>query len=569
MIDQLLFTISAIFALVIILAFFLHLLRQPMIIAYLLTGIIVGPLILNLVENYNDFFQTFAHLGVILLLFAVGLGLNLSYLRTIGRVAVITGIGQLVFTVTIGWLLLTLLDFSAVSALYLAIALTFSSTIIIIKLLSEKSDTQSVYGRHVIGLLLVQDLIAIMLLMFLPLFSHLGPDLGARFFQLALKVVLVGVSLALVTRFALPPLLKKIGTSGEFLFVFTVAWCLGVASIMRWVGFPWEIGAVLAGIPLSSSTHHYEIVSRIKPLRDFFIILFFIILGSQISLTGLQTVLWPGIILSAFILIGNPLILFWLYRWLGFTRRNSFLIGLTAAQVSEFGFILLFMGETLKAVSQREVAIFTFVALTTICVSSYLILYNDKLYRLCKPRADRLLGRDAQVELREKPLNYPIWIFGYHRMGWKVCQNLLRAKLNFGVVDYSVSAIEKLRARHLPAFFGDASDVDFLAELPLHKARLIISTIPEYNDQITLLEYLKKVNPKATIICNLYHTKHLHDLYAAGADYIVLPHLLGGEFLGQILNKKTLSKRYLNQLKLEQAAELTLEPVTQYRVITD
>ncbi len=560
MIDQILLNISLVFGLTILLAFIISWLRQPLIIAYILTGIVAGPLLFNLVENFQDFFGTFARLGVILLLFAVGLDLNLSYLKNIGRVAIITGVGQTIFTIIFAFLILFCLDFPLVPGLLLAVAMTFSSTIIILKLLHDKGDAESVYGRYTIGLMLVQDVIAIALLIVLPFIGASPEAISNQLFIMAGKTVLTIILLYPTTKYLLPSILKRIGTSGEFLFIFTIAWCMGIASLVHWAGLSWEIGAIVAGISLGSSIYHYEIASRVKPLRDFFIIIFFVILGSEMELAGLSSILLPGILLSLFVLIGSPIILYLLFRKLKFTRRNSFLAGVTAAQVSEFGFILLFLGKELGQISSRELNVFTFTALTTIFVSSYLICYNYQLYKIAKPIFKKFFGKDKINTVEEKALDYPVWLFGYHRMGWKISQGLSRSKLSFGVVDYNPQAVYKLRKRKIPAFFGDGADVEFLAELPLNKAKLIISTIPEYQDQIALLEHIRKINKKATVICNLYHTKYLDELYAAGANYVILPHLLGGEFLSRILRHKGWTKGTFAQLRRQQKEELKLQP---------
>ena len=278
MIENIFLQISILLGITVSIAFIVRLLRQPLMIAYIVAGIIAGPVFLNVIHGDSSSFQAFAELGVVLLLFLVGLSLDFKYIRRVGKVAVVAGVGQVLFTGVIGWLLLTALGLGTFEALYLSIAITFSSTIIIIKLLSDKQDLESVYGRFTVGLLLVQDVIAITVMILFKTFFSGNGTWGALSIFLLKGGVLVAV-IYFLARVLLPPLLNKVANSGEFLFLFTIAWCFGISSLVYWFGFSLEIGAVMAGISLGSSKYSLEIGSKIRPLRDFFIVLFFIILG--------------------------------------------------------------------------------------------------------------------------------------------------------------------------------------------------------------------------------------------------------------------------------------------------
>jgi len=551
------FNISIILGVTVALAFLMRLLRQPLLVAYLAAGIICGPLLLDVIGANHTFFETFAQFGVVLLLFAVGLGLNFSYLKRIGKIAFVAGLGQFAFTAIIGWLLLTVMHFSLFPALYLAIAMTFSSTIIVIKLLADKHDSESVYGRYTIGLMLVQDAIAVGLLLLLPALQ-VQSDLVVVLLTLVVKGIGIIAIAIILARFILPVILDHVAESGEFLFLFTIAWCFAVAGLAHWVGLSLEIGAIIAGISLGSSVYQTEIVSRIKPLRDFFIVLFFIILGSEMTVTGLASAWRPGLILSIFVLVGNPLILYAIYRGFHFSRRNSFLGGLIAAQVSEFGFVLLFLGQRLGAVGEHELNIFTFVALVTIFLSSYLITYSHQIYARLRPTIHRLFGKDKLLQLEDTPAQYDAWVFGYHRTGWKICEELTAQGVSVAVVDYHPRAINKLRGRQLPAFFGDASDVEFLSELPLAKAKLVVSTIPDPDDQLTMVKYVRSVNQRCVVICLLDFKHQLEQLYDAGANYVILPHLLGGEWIASILKGKHWNKATFATLRQQQRHDMDL-----------
>jgi len=404
--------------------------------------------------------------------------------------------------------------------------------------------------------MVVQDIVAVLIMLFLttngsdvPLLEMLGTIAFRAFAILGFIIVL--------SKYLIPKILDHVASSAEFLFIFTLAWCFGIASLMKWAGFSLEIGAIIAGISLGSSPYQSEISSRIKPLRDFFIVLFFIILGSEMGVSNIGGLLVPGLIVSIFILFGNPFILYYSFRMLKFTRRNSFLAGVTAAQVSEFGFILIFTGVGLGHLHGNELPLFTIVALTTIFVSSYAITYNEQLYKFVRPMLD-MFGRDKSQQKENKSDIYDVWVIGYHRIGWKICETLAQEKKTFAVVDYNPKAIAKLKHRGIPAFFGDVADVEFLESIQLEEAKIIIMTIPEADDQLTLIKHIRMKSETVHIVGNLYHNNSLEDLYQAGANYVMMPHLLGGQWMSDVLQHYPWTKKTFIDLKKEQREEMKL-----------
>ncbi|MFA5211588.1 MAG: cation:proton antiporter [Patescibacteria group bacterium] len=550
--------ITIILGITVSIACFVRLLKQPLIVAYILAGLVAGPLFLNVINGDEQLFQTFANFGIILLLFIVGLSLNFDYIKKVGKTVFLGGLFQFFFTAFIGFFVMSFLNFSFISSLFVAVAITFSSTIIVVKLLADKKDLETVYGRYTIGVLLVQDIIAVILMIFLNT-SNINQDVS--WYNTALITLGKGMLLAglvfLMAKYLLPIFMDKIATSSELLFIFTIAWCFGIASIVYSAGFSVEIGAIVAGISLGASIYQPEISSRLRPLRDFFIVLFFVVLGSELQLGDVKASLLPAIILSLVVLIVDPLILYIVMRKIGHTRRSSFLAGITAAQVSEFGFILIFKGEDMNYLHGSELAILTIVALTTIIISSYLITYNEQIYQKIMPILKRF-GKDDHNKDEKEKIPYKIWLLGYDRIGWKVCEALLDKKANFAVIDFNPEAIKKLKRKGVPCFFGDCADVEFLESLPLEKAEMIISTIPEYDDQRTLIGHIRKYNKKTKIVANLYYKTHLQDLYDIGADYVMLAHLLVGEWLADFLKKDTINVKKFKYLRDRQKSELKM-----------
>lgn len=546
--------ISSLLAVTVAVAFFIRLLKQPLLVAYMIAGIICGPLFLNLLQGGENFYKAFANFGVVLLLFIVGLELNFSYLKRIGRVSISIGLLQFLINFLLTFPLALYFGLSVAGAVFLAVAACFSSTIVVLKLLSEKQDEESVYGRYSVGLMLVQDIISIIILLALSLIGE--GKTTAIDIDLILRAFLVIVLVIISAKLILPIVLPRIATSGEFLFIFTVTWCFAVASLMMWSGFSLEIGAIIAGISLGSSRYHLEIASRIKPLRDFFLVLFFVILGSQANFSDWNNVLRPALILAGFVLIVKPILLYGLFRCFCFTRRNGFLGAVTAAQLSEFGFIILFAAVSTGFLSGQEISIFTAAAVITIFVSSYLIVYNYRIYDFFLPLF-LLFSRDKYQQPEDTKEKFDAIIFGYDRTGWKVGAAFKSQKIKFAVVDFNPETVALLEKKGIRVFFGDAGDIEFLNALPLDTIKLLVCTVPSPEDQAILFEHVRARNKRAVIIANLHHKKYLDRVYKAGADYALLPHLLSGSWMAEaIIQNSSLRRSYWRTMRKQQTADL-------------
>lgn len=280
--------LSALLAVTVTIAFIVRSFKQPLLVAYMVAGIICGPLFFNLLHGGESMYEAFADFGVVLLLFIVGLDLNFGYLKKIGRVSLIVGFWQFILNFALVLPLALYFGLDWTGAIFLSLAACFSSTIVIFKLLNDKKDEEAVYGRYTIGLMLVQDILSIAILTVLS-FSAAESGLGAGSLLTLLKAGLIIIGVILAAKYFLPAFLSRIAASGEFLFIFTIAWCFGVASLMMWSGLSLEIGAIIAGLSLGSSRYHLEIASRIKPLRDFFLVIFSLFWAARrISAIGLR-----------------------------------------------------------------------------------------------------------------------------------------------------------------------------------------------------------------------------------------------------------------------------------------
>ena len=531
--------LSIIIGITVLISGIMKLLKQPLIIGYIIAGIVVSPYFLNLIQS-TDTIAVFSQIGVALLLFIIGLSLSPKVIKEVGKVSLITGVGQIIFTSLIGFFIGKLLGFSTLISFYIAIALTFSSTIIIMKLLSDKKDLGKLYGKISIGFLLVQDLFVIILLMIISSFSGKIEEISSFSLETILGGVLLLVVFILISIYVLPKLSKFFAKSQEFLFLFSIGWGLGIAALFYYVGLSMEIGALIAGITLSISPYHYEISSRMRPLRDFFIILFFILLGSQIVIGEISKFIIPAIIFSLFILIGNPLIVMVLMGLLGYKKKVSFQSGLTVAQISEFSLIFIALGVTVGHLTNEILSLVTIIGLITIAGSSYLILYSDKIY----PYISKYLTIFEKKKLKEKEEDteeYDAFLFGSNRIGDDILKSLKELKKKFIVIDYDPKTIAELSKENIDCKYGDASDSEFLSELNLSSAKLIFSTIPDFETNSLLISETKKANKKAIIIVISHHIDEANELYKKGATYVVMPHFLGGNYASMIIKKNKLN----------------------------
>ncbi|MCH8004261.1 MAG: cation:proton antiporter [Nanoarchaeota archaeon] len=545
--------LSIVIIIAVVVAGIMRLLKQPLIIGYILTGIIVSPYFLNIVKS-TDAIATFAQIGIVLLLFMVGLNLNPKIIKDVGKVSLVTGIGQVIFTSLIGFFIGQLLGFSTIVSIYIAIALTFSSTIIIMKLLSDKGDLETLYGRIAIGFLIVQDLIVIVILMVIS-----SIPTGIDFATLALESVFKGVGLLillfLISVYIFPQLTKTIAKSQEFLLLFSIGWCFAIASLFYYLNFSIEAGALVAGITLSLSPYHYEISSKMKPLRDFFIILFFILLGSQMVFTNISQYILPIIIFSMFILIGNPLIVMVLMGLLGYTKRNSFLAGLTVAQISEFSLILIALGVKVGHLTNDILSLVTIIGLITIAGSTYLILYANKIY----PHLSRYLGiferkgKKVDEHRYQKDGIYDIILFGYDRIGYDILESFKKIKKKFLVIDYNPEIITKLAKEGFDCKYGDADDSELLNELNFSKIKMVVSTIHNLDTNLLLINKIRESNKKTIITVVSHQIDEAMKLYDAGATYVLMPHFLGGHHVSTMIEEYGLN---LNKFLKEKIAHI-------------
>jgi Kef-type K+ transport system membrane component KefB len=461
-------------------------LRQPLIVAFLAVGVIAGPAVLGLVQS-EEYVLLLAELGVAVLLFVVGLKLDVQLVRTLGVVAVITGLGQMLFTAAIGYLLGVALGMTPLTALYVAVALTFSSTIIIVKLLSDKREADALHGRIALGILIVQDLAVVLAMIALSTLT-VGSEVAERSSGETLARVAFGgvallAALALFIKFVAERLLRLVARVPELMVTFAIAWAVGLAALTDLVGFGKEVGGLLAGVGFASTRFRDAVASRLGPLRDFLLLFFFVGLGLQLDLSLLGGQIVPAVLLSVFVLLAKPLIVLVIMGLMGYRKRTSLLTGLTLAQISEFSLIFMAMGLTLGHVTGEAMGLVTLVGMITITLSTYLILYSQQLYAWWEPALgifEKKVAHREVVEGTEESTHArcQVVMIGLGRYGTALAAGLEEHDIAVLGVDADPEAVRSWGRRGHPVLYGDAGDPGLAAELPLQGVRWVVIAIP-------------------------------------------------------------------------------------------
>ena len=527
--------ISIILAIVLAVSFIMRILKQPLIIGYIISGILIGPLFLNLLK-YNEAISVFSELGITLLLFIVGLHLSPKIIKEVGKISLITGIGQVVFTSLVGYFIGLALGLNSITSIYVATALSFSSTIIIMKLLSDKEALDKLYGKISIGFLLVQDLIAIVILIVVSSFSNGNSVTSA----VLTTIVKGGVPILILLPFSyyvLPKLNDFFARSKELLFVFAIVWGVGLAALFYVAGLSLEVGALIAGILLSVSPYNYEI------------------LGSQMVFLDISSHIFTIITLSLFILIGNPLIVMILMGIFGYTRSTGFMAGLTVAQISEFSLILIALGVKVGHLSSEVLSFVTVIGLITIAGSTYMIMYSDPIYAKIS-KYFRIFEKKKTREKAPKQGYYDYVLLGENRVGFSIMKSFIKSRKKYVVIDYNPDRVKRLKSKGISCIYGDASDSEFLDDLNITKSNLVVSTIPEIETNIMLLQKIRERSNNSIVIVTARQISDTFKLYDAGADYVIMPHFLGGEYTSSIIEEFKDNKKKYEDEKKKQLKEL-------------
>lgn len=535
-------------------ALLMRLMRQPLIIGHIITGILVGPSGFSLIKSVETV-EVFSKIGIALLLFIIGLGLNPRVIREVGKVAFIAGAAQIGFTVLIGIIVGTLFGLGKTESIVLGTALSFSSTIIILKILSDKKEQSRLYGKITLGILLLQDIVAtIVLLVFAAQSGQQGFALSQLLILLA-KGLGIGLPLIAIGMYVLPKLHNLIAGSQEFLFLFSIGWGFGIAALFQKAGFSLEVGALFAGVSLASLPYTQEISSRLRPLRDFFVVVFFINLGASLSFSNFTDIIpLIGAILLVVLFI-KPWIVMTTMGLLGYTKRTSFKTAVSLAQISEFSLVLSALALSEGKISENLAAALTMVALVSIALSTYACYFDDGLFGFFENHFV-MFERAKTHSDRANRHGHELVLFGYRRGGHEFVRVFQSLKKRFVVIDYDPEVIDELERAKIEYVYGDASDKELLEEVNLAQARMVVSTITDFQTNMSLAKTVEEANHNVVLITHADTIEEAAQLYETGASYVMLPHYIGSEKIGAFIRRNGLKKSEFRKFRDKHLAYL-------------
>jgi Kef-type K+ transport system membrane component KefB len=508
--------------------------RQPLLLAYLVAGFAIGPRGFKFVTNTGDI-QTISEIGLSLLLFMIGLEIDLKKMLSAGKVITLTAAAQIFGCVFLGWLIF---DFigpaqNRLEALYLAVAAAMSSTVIIVKILYDKRELETLAGRITLGVLVLQDL-------FVILFLAVQPDLKnptLHLLALALGKVILLVAVAfLASRFVLPPVFKVIARMPELVLVGALAWCFAMAGFAGWLGLSTAMGALIAGVMISTFPYTLDVVAKVTSLRDFFVTLFFVGLGMEIPLPTWSYFLWT--IFFCLFLMGSRLVtVFPVLYSLRQGYRVSLLPAVNLCQMSELSLVLLALGKASGDVSENTVGIAAFSFAFLAVGSTYAILHNDLLLRQAVPLFNKMDLRDLDQIVSvtdDGEKSKRICLLGFSWTASSLVEEIQREQpallAEMTVVDFNPLVHERLRRRGVRAIYGDITQRDVLLHAGLGEAEIIICSLPNTvlrgANNLKMLRQIRQLNPAAHIIVHAELLADIPALYEAGANYVSAPRLL-------------------------------------------
>ncbi|MBZ9729035.1 cation:proton antiporter [Salegentibacter sp. JZCK2] len=518
-------------------------LKQPLIVMFIALGILVGPSVLNIVKSEENI-HLLAEIGIAILLFIVGLKLDLRIIKNVGKIALLTGMGQVLFTSLFGYFIGLALGFSSLHSFYIAVALTFSSTIIIVKLLSDKKEIDSLHGQIAIGFLIVQDIVVILVMIILSGMRQ-GEDTSLTHDIVSTLIAglgLIGFTL-IAMKWVIPKFSAFLAKSQELLTLFAIAWAVSLASIGELIGFSGEVGAFLAGISLASSDFKDVISSRLVSLRDFLLLFFFVNLGANLNLSIIGSQVVPALYFSVFVLVGNPIIVLIIMGAMGYRKRTSFLAGLTVAQISEFSLIFAGLGLAVGHITEEVVGLITLVGLITIGLSTYLILYSHQIYEFISPALSIFQKqhpyREGQMQINESK-KYDVIIIGLGRFGKRLSEMLdEHPEINFLGIDFDSGIIKEWKRNGRDVIYGDMEDPELLEQIPYDNSVMIISTVANNELSRHLITSLKQNNYKGEVFLTALTEKDHVQLDNYGAQDILRPHqMAASDFYNSYLKNK-------------------------------
>ncbi|MDP3727948.1 MAG: cation:proton antiporter [bacterium] len=549
--QSLIFSIGIILIAAAFFAYIAKIFKQPLIPAYIIAGLVLGPIGLKLIQDV-ELIHSISEIGIIFLLFIVGLEMDLHKLKKLGAVTIITGVFQVLLTFLAGFAVALLLGFDQMNAVYAGLILAFSSTMIVIKLLSDEDELNSLHGRIILGVLFVQDILVIIALTVLLSADSLSLMTLLNTLE---KFIALLLMVYIFNRFIIHSLFKFAAKSSELLFLLSVAVCFLFSLVAYFLDFSIAIGAFLGGITLANLPYNLNIIARISSLKDFFATIFFVSLGLQLVFVNISMIIFPLFIFLLLVIILKPLIVMIILSFLGYDKRNAFVSSVALAQISEFGLILAL---SVDNISPELFSITILLGVISIAFTAYIMKYELGLYT----RITSFLALFEKLSKKKKQLGYEyknhpdIILFGANRVGGTFLKTYHHNKKKMMVIDFNPEIIEKLKQNKIPCMYGDITNIEILRRVNFKSVKVVISTVKREQDNLFLMDYVKDLRSEALIILTAKTVEEAIGLYDAGADYVLVPYVKSGEIISGMLGKYLNNKKDLEKMKQKHLAIL-------------
>jgi Kef-type K+ transport system membrane component KefB len=510
-----------------------HFLRQPVIVGYLLAGVLISPEISPHLINNVESIQTISEIGIVLLMFLVGLEMNISTIAKNGRAYLLPGIGQFALSCAAGVPFFVFMGFCSgiIGAFYLAAACALSSTAIVIKSLYDNYEIDTLHGRISVGILIIQDIWALLALVVLPGIGKGGATLALL--SVGKTILLVAAALV-VSRFLLSRIFTRLTKSPEMTVVMSIGWCALCSAVAGKAGLSPALGSLAGGMAIASFPYHVFVRDKVEPLRDLFLLLFFVSLGLKIPFPDLSLLSVTGAIF-AFMIVSRFLTIYPLVRISGGSKRTSFLSSLNLTQVSEFSLVILATGIAGGALTDREISPILYLMALSAITSSYFVRYGHSIHTFMSRYFGFKMKSESIPFVADR--DFPIMILGLHRGSQALIEMIVKRAPHLiphiCVVDYNAEILNQLRKTGIAGHLGDISRMETLEKAGISRARVVISTIPQMllkgTDSARLIRMVRQLSPNASIIASADFKNQVPALEEAGADRVILPYFVAGE----------------------------------------
>ena len=529
-----------------VLALILNKLNIPPLISYILTGIFAAYLG---IKPASESIDLMIEIGIILLLFLAGLEIKLKELIKLGKKTLLIGEGHDVLMAIAGFIIAFFaFGYAGLPALYVAIGVTLSSTIVVVKVLTNRKELASPHGKILVGTMVLQDIIA---MIFLAIFASIGTqaNLAIGILTMFAKGAIIFLILFSLGRYVLPKIFNYSAKSLELLFLVALGWCFAGVGLSGLMGFSTAIGAFLAAVAISDLPFSFEITDKVMGIRDFGVLLLFLSVGLTLGISKATFLDWKLYVLIAFVILFTPLVTSIIAGYLRFTKKEIFIMSMLPTQISEFTLIIIVFGFQAGHIGLELYTLLALTIVITIAVSAYLGENLNRIYKKIEHKLDFLEWKHVELpEHMKKELNKHVVIFGFGLLGEKIGEYYKKLKKEVVVVDWRPDLLEKAKKKGHVVVYGDAGDSDLWEEIGLEKADVIISTIGENEeDDVNLMKWVNQRNKKSLSIVDTNFKENMRELYKLGADFVLVEDILEWDNLLEFLRANPSKRKRLRE----------------------